>query len=176
MHPEAMAWIATHAGTAEIVDVLDLGGRDINGSPRILFPNAATYTVLDIMPGPGVEIVANAAEWRTDQRYDVVVSAEVFEHTAEWREIVATAYEVLRPGGRFVATMAGPGRPVHSAVDGSGQLYDGEHYGNVEPADLKDALIAAGFVDFEVDQQVSPCDVRAVARKGDGMEVYECRG
>lgn len=170
MHPAAFDWFERHA-TSQKVDVLDIGGRNINGSVRPLYP-FGTYTVLDIMAGPGVDIVADASTWTTDARYDVVVCAEVFEHTADWRGIVETAFEVLRPGGRFIASAAGPGRAPHSAVDGAWRLLPGEYYGNVEPGELKDALSAAGFVDVEVDQQFRPCDVRAVAVKGDGMEVY----
>jgi hypothetical protein len=58
-----MGWIAEHA-TSEPVTVLDLGGRDINGSPRRLFPAATRYTVLDIRPGDGVLIVTTAAPGR----------------------------------------------------------------------------------------------------------------
>jgi SAM-dependent methyltransferase len=163
MHNEAYAWVAAHA-TTDPVTVLDIGGRNINGTVRPAFP-AARFTILDIAPGDGVDIVANAAEWTPDQSYDVVTCSEVFEHTPDWRGIVETAYAALRPGGRFIATMAGPGRPPHSAVDGGWWLHPGEHYANIEPAELKDALVAAGFVDVEVDQQFSPCDVRAVATR-----------
>lgn len=165
MHPEAMAWISQYA-TTDPVTVLDIGGRNINGSPRHLFPAATVYTVLDIADGPGVDVVADAATWVPDREYDVVVSAEVFEHTSVWPQICATAHKALKPGGRFIATMAGPGRPEHSAIDGGWTLHPGEWYANVEPADLLEVLKAAGFVDITVDRQNHPADVRAVATRG----------
>ena len=160
-----MTWVAEHA-TAAAVEVLDLGGRNVNGSPRHLFPNATTYRCLDIAPGAGVDIVADAGTWRPDQQYDVVLSTECFEHSENWRDIVRTAFEALRPGGRFIATMAGPGRQLHSGITGEfGVQLPGETYGNVHPADLLAALVAAGFASNRVSQKFQPCDVRCVATR-----------
>jgi len=162
MHPEAFAWVKRHS-TEGLVAVLDIGGRDINGSPRSLFPNAVTYRVLDIADGENVNIVADAATWVPDREYDVVVCTEVFEHTPVWRQICATAYKATKPAGRFIATMAGPGRPAHSAVDGGPRLHPGEHYGNIDPNVLHVALKECGWQDIVVEQ--AGLDVRAVAAK-----------
>jgi Methyltransferase domain len=164
MHNEAMAWVAQYA-TNEPVSVLDLGGRDINGSPRSLFPGATAYTVIDIQPGNGVDFVADAATWVPDRTYDYVCATEVFEHTPTWPAICRTAWEACNPGGWFIATMAGPGRPEHSAIDGGWTLYPGEHYRNITPAELLAELESIGWCDVIVDQQPSPADVRSVARK-----------
>ena len=162
MHPEALAWVKDHATDAP-VSVLDIGGRNINGTPRPLFPNATVYTVLDIAPGEGVDVVADAATWKPDRRYDVVVCCEVFEHTDVWPAILRTAHAALRKGGQLIATMAGPGREPHSAVDGGPRLYEGEHYANVEVSELLDALRAAGFRRVVMHEQTTSHDVRAVA-------------
>jgi SAM-dependent methyltransferase len=162
VHTEAFAWVARYR-TDDPVTVLDIGGRDINGSPRTLFPNATIYRVMDIANGPNVDIVADAATWTPDREYDVVVCTEVFEHTGSWRQICVTAYKALKPGGRFIATMAGPGRPAHSAVDGGWRLHPGEHYGNIDPDSLHRALSECGWQDIVVDSQPSPADVRAYA-------------
>jgi len=164
MHAEALSWVKQFR-TDDPVTVLDLGGRNVNGTPRGLFPNATVYTVVDIAPGPGVDFVADAATWVPDREYDVVLSTECFEHTYSWPEICATAFKACTPGGLFVATMAGPGRAPHSGLDGGSTLYAGEEYGNVEPAKLRAVLEALGWRDIVVDQQVSPasCDVRCSA-------------
>jgi SAM-dependent methyltransferase len=168
VHDQALQWIAKYA-TSEPVAVLDIGGRDINGSPRHLFPNATRYTVLDALPGervPPVDIIADAATWNpSGQWWDVVICAETFEHTAAWRAIVRTAYTACAPGGRFIVTTAAPGRPPHSAVDGEFRLLPGEHYANIRPAELALALADAGWADVLVDVQQFPCDVRAAAVK-----------
>ena len=129
MHPEALAWVAAHA-TDEPGTLLDIGGRDVSGpwggSPASLFPNM-WRVVLDIEPGPDVDIVADAATWQPNgRRYDVAVCMEVFEHTDTWPAILRTAHEALRAGGTLILTMAGPGRPPHGALGAPG-LAQGEH-------------------------------------------------
>ncbi len=164
MHTEAYAWVQRHA-TNEPVTVLDIGGRNINGSVKDLFPNAASYTAMDIREGDGVDVVADAATWTPDREYQVVVCTEVFEHTASWPQICQTAFKACASGGMFIATMAGPGRPSHSAVDGGWRLHPGEYYGNVDPNRLRHELEDCGFLAVLVDQQFSPADVRSVATK-----------
>jgi hypothetical protein len=168
MQPEAMSWVAAHA-TTEPVTVLDIGGRDVTGpwggSPRSLFPGATCYHVLDIEPGPDVDIVADAATWNPNgRRYNIVVAMEVFEHTDRWPAICRTAYDALSPGGKVILTMAGPGRPPHGALGAPG-LEPGEHYANIRPERLRAVLHWAGFMGVIIDQQRAPADVRAVATK-----------
>lgn len=164
MHPAADEWVRRYS-TGEPVTVLDIGGRDINGTARRWFPNATRYVVLDILAGPGVDIVADAATWTPDQAYDLVVATEVFEHAERWREIVVTAFTALRPGGQLVATMAGPGRPTHSGVDGEPRLHPGEWYANIDPDELRAVTRAAGYGDITVDIRAQPSDVRLHAVK-----------
>lgn len=161
-----MDWIARYATEADVT-VLDLGGRDINGSAKALFPNADPYIVVDIQDGPGVDIVADASTWEPPELHDVVVCAETFEHTASWPGICRTAYKALKPGGMFIVTTAGPGRPPHSAIDGLFRLLPGEHYANVPAAELERVLNECGFNDVIVDSQwaPNPCDTRAVATR-----------
>ena len=164
MHPEALGWVEAHA-TREVVDVLDIGGRNVNGTPRVFFP-AARWTVLDIRPGDDVDIIADAATWNPGyDRWDVVVCCETLEHARRWPAILHTAHLALAPGGRLIVTTAAPGRLIHSGVDGGPILHPGEHYQNIDPDALHAALEAAGFVDITIDIQPEPADVRAVATK-----------
>jgi hypothetical protein len=137
--------------------VLDIGGRNINGSCRDLFPNAE-YTAVDQYDGPGVDIVADVAEWTPPRRYDVVIATEVFEHCEKWPLLVAAAFEATRD--LFICTMAGPGRGEHSGIDGNA-LQQGEFYENIDPERLREVLEQVGFSQIEVD--VQGLDVRAVA-------------
>jgi SAM-dependent methyltransferase len=166
VHDQALEWIARHA-TTDPVAVLDIGGRDVNGSPRHLFP-AAAWTALDELPGGEVDIAADAATWEPgDRRWDVVLCAEVFEHTPAWPAICVTAFKACAPGGRLIVTTAAPGRPPHSGVDG-GTPRLGEHYANIDPAALLLTLKGAGWADVVIDVQHDPEDVRATAVKPGG--------
>ena len=165
MHAEAREWVRRHVPPASPMHVLDIGGRDINGSVRDLFPDVLSYTVLDIQDGDNVDIVADAATWVPVREYDIVVSCETFEHTDVWPDICRTAYKACASGGIFIATMAGPGRPEHSAIDGQFRLHPGEYYDNVAPEDLRAVLTECGWDNVIVDQQRSPADVRAAAWK-----------
>jgi SAM-dependent methyltransferase len=144
VHPEA--WQYLTGALAEFRDqeitVLDLGGRDANGWHRVceLFPRAE-YVTLDIEPGPGVDIVADAASWIPDREFDVVVCTEVFEHTPHWMHICTTACDALREGGTFVCTAATNPRAPHCALDGW-ELREGEYYDNIDPDELEDVLCA----------------------------------
>lgn len=163
MHEQAMSWAAQFRTTEDLA-VLDIGGRDLNGSTRILFPNANPYHVLDILPGRGVDFVADAADWRPELRdasswpdgvikpYDLVITTETFEHAKRWPEIIKTAWDVLRPGGWLVFTCAGPGRPPHSGHAAVWELAPGEWYENVSAAQIVQVLQEQGWEDIEARQ------------------------
>lgn len=132
--------------------VVDVGGRDINGSPRHLFPAADPYVAVDLFAGPGVDVVCDVVSWTPPHPFDVVLCLEVLEHAESWPAIVEAMFGLCAPGGLAVVTCAGPGRHAHSAVDG-GPLRPGEWYGNVAPGELGAVLGAVGFVDVVVEQQ-----------------------
>lgn len=173
MHYAAQQWVercvAEHGPWAR---VLEVGSRNVNGSVREFFEasfvgrgRTVAYLGVDAEAGHGVDIqvdfLALAPETVGGAVFDCLVCCEVLEH-APWRLLVARFGLFLREGGALVLTCAGPGREEHSAVDG-GRLRAGEHYGNVDPADLKDELGRAGFVGVEIDT-TAPGDVRAYAR------------
>lgn len=155
MHDQAMSWVAQYRTTEDLA-VLDIGGRDLNGSTRPLFPNANPYHVLDVLPGPGVDFVADAAKWDFRSAgvgpYDLVVTTETFEHAEHWQDIIATAHAVLRPGGWLIFTCAGPGRPPHSGVAAKWDLDPGEWYGNVSAGEIAKVLMDQGWEDIEARQ------------------------
>ena len=148
MHPQVMSFLEVvtapeQEAQAEIA-ILELGSRDVNGSPRSLFPNALRYHGVDAAPGDGVDEVADAANYRTFELFDLVLCTEVLEHCENWREIVKTAWRCLKLGGTAVFTAACDPRLPHSAIDG-GEVRLGEYYANVSVADLDAALLDAGF-------------------------------
>jgi SAM-dependent methyltransferase len=171
MHGNVIQWVAqslemrkTLSAKNTAAHVLEIGSLDINGSVRSLFDeltsDGGSFFGIDLQEGPGVDLVADASVYKTDKQFDIVVCAEVFEHTAVWPKIVKNAHSMLVPGGMFIATMAGEGRPPHSAID-ENPIRSWEYYKNVTSHDLKEKL--AIFSDCEVD--VKDTDTRCWAIK-----------
>lgn len=158
MHPEAFAWMTAQATKhGPFRSVIDLGGRNINGSPRLLFPGAG-YTAIDLVAGPGVDIVADARLWAPDEPVDCVVCCEVLEHDPAPYELVEAAWKWLAPGGRLLLTAASTGRAPHSAVDG-GPVRWGEYYGNLDPEQLKGWM--GDWADVHIEDHIPRGDVYA---------------
>ncbi len=116
---------------------------DVNGGIRPLFAAAKRYHGVDIAPGPGVDEVADASDWRPTTRFDVVVSTEVLEHAPRWRDVVINAWDALQPGGVLLMTCATEPRPPHSAVDGW-DVRPGEWYANVATTAAIDLIRSFG--------------------------------
>ena len=142
MHIEAYAYAVRHLSGKRFGDVVEVGSRDINGSVRPLV-DCKTYTGIDLAAGAGVDVVGDAFDMR--HPCDLVICCEVLEHEPRAEALVARMASWLRPGGAMLLTAAGPGRAAHSATDG-GALQAGEHYANIDPADLSEWLTGAGLV------------------------------
>lgn len=162
MHPAVLSYVGRWATDAPI-DILDIGGRYVNGTPRHLFPNAR-YLSIDRRPGRGVDSVVDATIWRPfGTWWDLVLCLEVFEHTDQWPALVHTATIACIGGGRLIVTCAGPGRKPHSAIDGGPVLYPGEWYQNIAPEILFATLQSNGW-EVQECRQVGD-DVQATAVK-----------
>jgi SAM-dependent methyltransferase len=160
MHQAARDWIDKARAN---LSVCELGSYDVNGGIRDLFPGWS-YVGVDSRPGKGVHVVADAATWDGDGRkFDVVVCCEVFEHCPTWMQVCRNAYRLLKPGGWFFVTAAGPGRQAHSCDAALMVEPYPEWYGNVDPRELEDRLDEVGFTSVLVNVQTD--DVRASARK-----------
>lgn len=139
--------------------VVEIGSRDVNGSVRHLFPGT-TYTGLDVLPGPGVDIIADGADWLPADPVDLVLCLETLEHTPHPHRVVANALGMLRPSGGLIVTAATEPRAPHSGIDG-GPLRAGEYYGNVDAGALLDLL--SGCSSFAVEVERACGDVRSLA-------------
>jgi SAM-dependent methyltransferase len=150
--------------------VVEIGGRDINGTIRPLFADIGPYASIDLYDGPGVDLVGDvcALPPATTARklfgrptVTWVVCCEVLEHAVEPARVCRWAYRILEPGGTFIVTAANPYRAEHSGIDGAA-LQDGEHYQGVSERALKFWL--QQFSKSLIDEVGS--DIYAVAWKG----------
>lgn len=124
--------------------VVEIGSRNVNGSPRGLIEPCAWYVGVDLRPGRGVDLVADAADGLilSPRAFDLAVCAEVMEHTAAGNLICANVVRWLRPGGVLLVTCAGPARQPHG-VDGRA-VGPGEYYRGVSEEELATWLAPYG--------------------------------
>jgi predicted methyltransferase len=162
MHAGAFDFVKRYS-TSLPISVIEIGSRNINGSVRVLFPNAH-WTGLDLHAGPAVDVVCDAMLYEPSEQVALVVCCEVFEHTTNWREIIARVFDWLQPGGIFLMTCAGTGRMPHSAIDG-GALRPDEHYENISQSEMEVALRDAGFGEIKTHRNERWKDTYAVALK-----------
>lgn len=168
MHPEADRFserAIRGSGPWDGARVLDVGGRDVNGTAR---DHLARYDdvvchVLDIRDAPDVEYVGDARTWTPGRQHHLVLCTEVLEHVQGWPSVVWTCWRALLPGGLLVLTCAGVGRPPHNATDG-GPLPDGEWYRNITEDEIVAVLDSCGYVAIDTDTTV-PGDLYATARR-----------
>lgn len=135
MHDEALAYIRNVLAILPPPRyVAELGSLIVNTSVRPLFKDASIYIGVDVRPGPGVDVVADGADWSPGDwlQFDAVITTEALEHTARAAEVVANAHRLLKLGGVLIVTCATDPRPPHG-MDGV-PLPNGEYYANV-PAD-----------------------------------------
>lgn len=98
--------------------VLEIGSLDVNGSvrPFVELLKPAEYVGVDIVSGPGVDIVCDVKDiaGRFGQNgFDVVLSTEMLEHIRDWRGAVHAMKTVCKPGGVIIITTRSPGYPYH---------------------------------------------------------------
>ena len=126
-------------------NVLDIGSLDINGSTRFLFENYE-YTGVDLGEGKNVDVVCKGHEFKSNTKFNVVISTECFEHDMHYKETLKNCVEHLAPGGIFLFTCASTGRAEHGTRRTSpndAPLLTGEwsdYYKNLTAEDVKEVL------------------------------------
>lgn len=138
MHAETLQFVMDEARFPPPKSVLEIGGLNVNGHVRNLILHKSWHSV-DIVAGPLVDEVADAADWTPPQSYDLVLCLEVFEHTKRWREIIGTICDATDPDGKAVITCAIEPRPAHGAY-GAHFLAKDEWYQNPDDDELEEVL------------------------------------
>lgn len=150
--------------------MLDVGGREVNGSVHGLFPGVK-ITTLDIYDDD-VDIVADFSqpniveELSLVEKFDICLCTEVLEHTPGWPSIVENLIKATKSNGWIIMTCATTGRPPHSAIDGHYLTdEDNEYYSNVSENDFINVVSNLDVDLIFVHSTTTHCDLQALLRK-----------
>lgn len=97
------------------VSVVEIGSLNINGTVRDFFTNPKSYVGVDIIEGPGVDVVIPGKDFEAEG-IDTVISTECFEHDKDWVKTFDNMVKMARPGGFVVFTCASTGRHEHGTT------------------------------------------------------------
>jgi len=129
-------------------DVLEFGSKNYNGSVRGAFPPETRYFGIDLVPGNGVDLIADATTYRPPWPVDTVICNTLLEHTPYPDLVVFNAWQCLEPGGLLILVAPCDPWPEHGA-DG-GPLKPGEHYANITEEQLRGW--ASMFEDVQIER------------------------
>jgi hypothetical protein len=115
------------------LEVLEIGAHEVNGSVRSFLETNNNYVGLDLISGPGVDIVASGHDFGSTGTYDITIACEVLEHNPYWLETVYNMIRITKPGGLVIITCASTGRVEHGTfrtnpVESPGTSESGWHY------------------------------------------------
>ena len=118
------------------------------GSVRGAFGPDTRYFGIDLVPGNGVDLIADATTYRPPWPVDTVICNTLLEHTPYPDLVVFNAWQCLEPGGLLILVAPCDPWPEHGA-DG-GPLKPGEHYANITEEQLRDW--ASMFEDVQIER------------------------
>lgn len=111
--------------------VLDVGSYNVNGSLKDICETVG----VDMRKGSGVDVVCNASDLVAQfgaKSFDTVLTAETFEHVEDWRAATRAMWDVLKPGGWLIATMASVAKCKHDYPNDYWRM-TGEHIKQIWP-------------------------------------------
>jgi len=115
VHDSVMHFIRANLPKLDGIRVLEVGSYNVNGSVRPLIElDAVTYTGTDMRPGPGVDVVCDAADVGRLGVFDLVISTEMLEHAEDWQEALRGIVRATRLNGDILLTTRGPGAGYHA--------------------------------------------------------------
>ena len=146
-HPEQLGFFAeverANLAVVEFSKVVEIGSFDVNGSVRTIFRRSVEYVGVDLLEGPGVDLIAFGHEVDyPDGHFDLAISGECFEHDPHWVETFQNMCRMTRAGGLVAVTCASRGRPEHGTrrtdlEESPGTQFRGlDYYRNLEAADF----------------------------------------
>lgn len=88
------------------VRVLECGSMKVNGSIKDIleYSPADNYTGIDWRKGDYVDVVSLAHEYKSDEKYDVILSASMLEHDPYWNKSIRNMISLLKDDGILIMT------------------------------------------------------------------------
>jgi len=150
--------------------VLDVGSYDVGGSIRDFFPKN-TYKGVDLIKGPNVDVVLDGSElYKLNQKFDIVISCECFEHAKDWKEIFLCMYNVCEDDGYVIFTCASRGRIEHGTlrtINSDSPGTTGTYYKNIFKSEfIKSFDLKKMFQKYEVIYNFKSSDLYFIGKKG----------
>lgn len=151
------------------VKILDIGSLNLNGDIKHIFEPPYYYVGVDLAEGPGVTVVTPGHLYDSGFQFDVVASAECFEHDMYYSRTLQNMVRLLRPGGLMVFTCASTGRPEHGTLNSLPQdapfldkVSDkwANYYKNLTEDDIRLVMDVNNiFSSFNFEYQPDSCDL-----------------
>jgi hypothetical protein len=99
--------------------VLDIGSQDLNGNNRFLFENSQ-YIGIDVGEGRNVDIVCVGHEFKTDEKFPLIITTEAMEHDMYIDKTLKNITEnLLADNGLFLFTCGSRERGIHGTIETS---------------------------------------------------------
>lgn len=152
------------------VKVLEIGSYNVNGSLREFFLNSQ-WVGVDLVSGPGVDVVSSGHNYNSSELFDHVLSSECFEHNPFYFETFENMVKFTKPGGLVTFTCASYGRAEHGTSstninDSPGNITtDPNYYKNLGEADFKASFIEENFTFYSFFEDNIHCDLMFVGLK-----------
>ena len=151
-------------------DVLEVGSFNVNQLVNYRkFIGNCDYLGIDLIKGPGVDLVLKGENInKLNKKFDIIISAECFEHAENWKDIFRQMIENIKENGYIVLTIASKGRLEHgtSRTINSDSPGTGDYYKNLTRRDFfKNFKIDILFEDSFFFYNIHSCDLYIILRK-----------
>lgn len=108
-------------GSSSGLRAVEIGAHGMYGGYRSivdLHGGFSEYIGVDILEGPGVDVVCNAqqlVERFGRESFDIVIATELIEHVQNWREVISEIKGICKPEGTIIMTTRSKGYGYHAA-------------------------------------------------------------
>ena len=123
------------------ISILEIGSYNVNGTIRDIFVNQR-YVGIDVKSGPCVDIVYDGLNLDIQEKFDLSISCECFEHNPYYLENFKKMIELTKNDGVVVFTCASLFRKEHGTTrttseDSPGSMEKWDYYKNLFKKDFE---------------------------------------